>query len=106
MAQYDALIEKWATLSGTIAQKLAALNALTTPGPIVDVPVGDVCGYCELMPWSAAANPPVFIYETLQGLAAGGNSIPVALQMIAAKALRIMGGQTQVKSFVTSGPAK
>lgn len=33
MAYYDALIAKWATLSGTTAQKLAAINALTIAAP-------------------------------------------------------------------------
>lgn len=35
MAYYDAMIAKWATLSGTTAQKLAAINALTVAGPAV-----------------------------------------------------------------------
>jgi len=33
MAYYDALIAKWATLSGTTAQKLAAVNAATVAAP-------------------------------------------------------------------------
>jgi hypothetical protein len=33
MAYYDALIAKWATLNGTTAQKLAAVNALTVASP-------------------------------------------------------------------------
>lgn len=34
MAYYDALIAKWATLNtGTLAQKLTQINALTVPGP-------------------------------------------------------------------------
>jgi hypothetical protein len=45
MAYYDALVAKWATLSGTTAQKLAAINALTVAGPIVDVRVSAVVGY-------------------------------------------------------------
>lgn len=34
MAYYDALVAKWATLSGTTAAKLAAINAMTVPGPV------------------------------------------------------------------------
>lgn len=48
MAYYDALVAKWATLSGTTAQKLAAINALTVAGPNQDVPVGTVVGYLAL----------------------------------------------------------
>lgn len=33
MAYYDALVAKWQTLSGTTIQKLAAINALTSPSP-------------------------------------------------------------------------
>src|SRR5690348_13396070 len=33
MAYYDALIAKWATLTGTTAAKLAAINVLTVTGP-------------------------------------------------------------------------
>ena len=65
MAYYDALIAKWATLpSGdTTAQKLAALNALTVAGPIVDVSVSAVVGYLGLNGKLSglikyAANPP------------------------------------------------
>ena len=44
MAYYDALKVKWATLSGTTAEKLAAINALTVAGPNVDVAVSTVVG--------------------------------------------------------------
>lgn len=39
MAYYDALIAKWSTITGTTAQKLAAVNALTIAGPTQPVPV-------------------------------------------------------------------
>jgi hypothetical protein len=48
MAYYDALIAKWATLTGTTGDKLAALNALTVPGPIIDVPISAVVSYLAL----------------------------------------------------------
>ena len=44
MSYYDALIAKLATLSGTDAEKIAAVNALTVPGPRVNVAVSSVVG--------------------------------------------------------------
>ena len=35
MGFYDALVAKWPSLSGTTAQKLAAINALTVTGPAI-----------------------------------------------------------------------
>jgi hypothetical protein len=49
MAYYDALIAKWATLTGTTAQKLAAVNALTVAGPNIDVGVSAVVGKLMLL---------------------------------------------------------
>ena len=44
MAYYDALVAKWATLSGSTADKLAAVNAATVAGPAQDVTVEAVAG--------------------------------------------------------------
>jgi hypothetical protein len=44
MAYYDTLIAEWKTLSGTTAQKLAAVNALTVAGPNQDVSAATVKG--------------------------------------------------------------
>jgi hypothetical protein len=44
MAYYDALIAKWATLTGTTAEKLATINALTVAGPRSDTQVSSVLG--------------------------------------------------------------
>lgn len=44
MAYYDALAAKWATLTGTTDEKIAAANALTLPGPAVDVAVSAIEG--------------------------------------------------------------
>jgi hypothetical protein len=44
MTYYDALTAKWATLPGTTAQKLAAVNAAMAAGPNVDVGVSAVVG--------------------------------------------------------------
>jgi hypothetical protein len=48
MAYYDALVTKWATLTGTTADKLAAVNAATVAGPNVDVTVPQIVGYLLL----------------------------------------------------------
>ncbi|HEY8837232.1 MAG TPA: hypothetical protein VIO16_06020 [Dehalococcoidia bacterium] len=45
MAYYDALVAKWATLTGTTQARLDAVNALTIPGPNVPVPVLQVMTY-------------------------------------------------------------
>jgi hypothetical protein len=45
MAYYDALIAKWATLTGTTDQKIAAVNALTVAGPRKPVQIADVMTY-------------------------------------------------------------
>jgi hypothetical protein len=45
MAYYDALIAKWSTLTGSTAEKLAQLNALTVPGQQRAVPVLQVMTY-------------------------------------------------------------
>ena len=45
MAYYDALIAKWATLTGSTASKLAQVNALTVAGPSQTVPVLTVMTY-------------------------------------------------------------
>ena len=44
MTYYDALRSKWATLTGSTADKLAAINAATVAGPAQDVAVSDVAG--------------------------------------------------------------
>jgi hypothetical protein len=48
MADYTALTAEWATLSGTTAEKLAAINALTVAGPNQDVPPSAVVAYLAL----------------------------------------------------------
>jgi hypothetical protein len=63
MAYYDALIARWATLSGTTAQKLGTINGLTVDGPTVDVPISAVVAYLALSGklaalQSYAGNPP------------------------------------------------
>lgn len=45
MAYYDAMVAKWATLSGDTAAKLAALNAMTVPASNIPVPVLQVMTY-------------------------------------------------------------
>ncbi len=48
MAYYDALVAEWATLTGTTADKLAAIDALTVAGPNVDVAPAAIVAYLAL----------------------------------------------------------
>jgi len=48
MGYYDALVAKWSTLTGTTSEKLDAVNALTVPGPNVDVQISAVVGVMAL----------------------------------------------------------
>jgi hypothetical protein len=64
VAYYDALVAKWPTLTGDTDQRLAALAALTVPGPTVDVPISSVEGALGLAgsltaieDWLATAPP-------------------------------------------------
>lgn len=45
MAYFDALVAVWATLSGSLNENLAAINALTVPGPTAPVPVLQIMTY-------------------------------------------------------------
>jgi hypothetical protein len=45
MAYYDALVAQWPSLTGTTAQKLTAINAMTVAGPYAPSPVLDVMTY-------------------------------------------------------------
>lgn len=45
MAYYDALITKWATLSGTTASKLAQINAITVTGAAIPMIVSSYVIY-------------------------------------------------------------
>lgn len=94
MAYYDALIAKWATLTGTTSDKLAQINALTVPGPTIDVPISSVVSYLalngKLFGLSAyAAAPP-----------AGSNSTAV----VAAKELVTLIGSPNAGPFRMSIP--
>lgn len=48
MSYYDALIAKWATLTGSTDEKLAAINSEMVDGPKQDVPVSAITGYLAL----------------------------------------------------------
>lgn len=60
MAYYSALQTEWANLSGTTAQKLAAINALTSAGPNQDIPIPSIIAYLalnnKLVPFQNYAN--------------------------------------------------
>lgn len=59
MAYYDLLTEKWATLSGSTSEKLAAINAETVSGPNRLVPISELMSYLRThnlwLPIKAAA---------------------------------------------------
>ena len=74
MAYYDALIVRWATLTGTTDQKLAAVNALTVAGPNVDVQIQNVVGtlmlsgaYLRLAAFAQTAPTGVTVHDTALG---------------------------------------
>jgi hypothetical protein len=48
MTNYAPLQAEWPNLSGTTAQKIATLNAMTVAGPNQDVPVSSVVAYLAL----------------------------------------------------------
>lgn len=48
MAYYDALIQKWSTLTGATDEKIAAINAEMVDGPMQDVTVSAITGYLAL----------------------------------------------------------
>lgn len=49
MSYHDALVAKWATLSGTTEEKLEAINAATVPGPTVPVSVLQIMTYLRTL---------------------------------------------------------
>ena len=95
MVDYAALIVEWATLSGTTAQKLTSINALTVAGPNQDVPAASVVGYLAMQAKLAAfqayaATPPD-----------GASSIAV----MSAKELFAILAMPSFSTFETSVPA-
>ena len=80
MAYYDALKAEWATLTGTTAEKLAAIDALTVAGPNIDVAPSAIVAYLALGGKLAAllkyaASPPA----TEAGLAAANLAAVLAM---------------------------
>jgi hypothetical protein len=91
MAYYDAFISKWNTLSGTTAQKLAEINALTVPGPNQDVPASQVIGYLALN-------------GKLSGLQAYAASAPNTTAGVAARELVALFAMPTFSTFEMSNP--
>jgi hypothetical protein len=95
MAFYDALIAKWATLSGTTAQKLATLNALTAAGPTQDVSASAALAYFALN-------------AKLSGLLAYAASPPTNAQapvVVAAKEFAALFSMPAFTTFQLSNPS-
>lgn len=97
MAYYDLLAAKWATLTGTTADKMAAVNALTVPGPNIDVPVSAVVGKMILSG----------VYLTLASFAQGSGTGNVTHDTALAYAKTFMALVTSpnAPAFNTSNPA-
>lgn len=93
MAYYDRLKTKWADLSGTTQEKIAAINTLTVPGPDKLVAIADIMTYLRTynlwLPIKAAAgtNPAaaavVDIEEDLRANTIDF-SLPIVSQLLAA----------------------
>lgn len=93
MTDWTALKTKWATLTGTVAQNLAAINALSVPGPAIDVPASQVVRYLSVKGKLAgllkyAASPPAIeaglaAAELAAVLAMGGNAPPFYMSQAA-----------------------
>jgi hypothetical protein len=98
MAYYDALIAKWATLTGTTSEKLAAINALTVAGPRSDTQVSSVLG--SLMLGGAYLS----LYSFAQGSFTGDATHDHALG--AAKLLMAITSNPNAPAFNMSDPSK
>lgn len=106
MAYYDALIAKWATLTGTVDQRLVTINALTvnssTPAPLI-VPSYEIFNAIDRTDWagvsaanqqivrdilglgSVDASPGTKIRTVLLGIFGVGTATRTALNALAAK---------------------
>lgn len=80
MAYYDALIAEWQALSGTTAQKLAAVNVLTVTGPNVDVAVPAVVG--KLMLLQAYLPLAAFAQGSASGVTTHDNALGAAKMLM------------------------
>lgn len=93
MAYYDALKAEWATLTGTIAEKLAAVNAATVAGPNVDVTVPQIVGYLLLngayLPVSAFAQGATTGNATHDAALAAAKTLMAAITVPNAPTLRM-----------------
>jgi hypothetical protein len=82
MTYYDALVAEWATLTGTTAQKLAAINALTITGatPTTAYTTGNAIFNClvwsEFNALSATQQTLLMQICAIQGPILGGSASP------------------------------
>jgi hypothetical protein len=107
---YDALVAKWATLSGTTAEKLAAINALTLAGPNVPVPVLQVMTYLRTnnlwMAIKASATPgaqAAVDYNSDPRVQTLDVSLPIVQGMIADLVTHSLLTQTQANEIIAMG---
>lgn len=107
---YDALVAKWPTLSGTTAEKLAAINALTLAGPNVPVPVLQVMTYLRTnnlwMAIKASATPgaqAAVDYNSDPRVQTLDVSLPIVQGMIADLVTHSLLTQTQANEIIAMG---
>lgn len=83
MAYYDALITKWGTLSGTTAQKLAAINAITVTGSIPTLfrvsgsAILDCLNFAEFNALTTAQQSTILQLCAMPGQLLGGSASPL-----------------------------
>ncbi len=83
MAYYDALVAKWGTLSGTTAQKLAAVNALMVTGSVPTLfrvsgsAILDCLNFAEFNALTAAQQSTLLQICAMPGLLLGGSASPL-----------------------------
>jgi hypothetical protein len=94
-AYYVALQTQWATLTGTTAAKLAAINALTVAGPNVDVSVSSVVAYLAL-------NAKLSTLQNYAQTAVAGTGSATIQSVMAARELIALIGCPNAPSFGTS----
>jgi hypothetical protein len=99
MGYYDAFTTEWATLTGTTQEKLDAINALTAPGPNVDVEISTVVGKLML------AGAYLKLQAFSQGAYNNDATKPHDAALDAAKMLMAMVTTANAPAFAMSDPA-
>lgn len=101
MARYDALAAKWATLSGTTAQKLAAIDVLTVtlPAQPMVIPTYEIYNVIVPSEWAALTTASQQNIRDILGL---GNVDTSAGTQARAVILSIFGAATQTRAALVA----